>query len=180
MRRDRRSTIPFVVIVVTLCAVGALAVPVAAGAAGGPIGADGDRSDAAATVDEPPGTTAQGCFGAGGSLFTIGSTDAAHIWVRLHLGPFTDSGTSFGAELVGTAEDAATVEVAAGAEYVGDDLTALRNPLEAFAAVTGFEFRLPVFELDAPGLDEEPALEGDDAQTGDDDLVEGPFETLEC
>ncbi|APW99866.1 hypothetical protein CHINAEXTREME_19745 [Halobiforma lacisalsi AJ5] len=137
------------------------------------------EADANATARET-----QGCF-TGGSSFTIGSSDDTHIWVRLHLGPLTDSGTAFGGELVGSAEGAATIEVAAGAEYVADGVGALASdPLEAFAVVTGFEFRLPVFDdLGSKGLEEErtPTVDTTAENGGSDDVVlEGPFDTLEC
>lgn len=192
MSRARRTAT--LLAVSALCLAGVLAGPAVAVGGDSSEGIAGAPTPATDSTDVPNAgnvqnlrdeSRSQGCFGAGGSSFTIGSSDDTHIWVRLHLGPLTDSGTAFGGELVGTAQDAATVEVAAGAEYVGDGVGALvADPLEAFVVITGFEFRLPVFDdLGSAGLedDQTPTVDTTAENGSSDDVVlDGPFDTLEC
>ncbi|AFZ72070.1 DUF7332 family protein [Natronobacterium gregoryi] len=148
----------------------------------GPVVAETGHGDRAAGVDADS-AVGEGCLGAGGTAFTIGSDDSATIWVRLHFGLLTDSGGSIGAELVGATTDGNIVEIVAGVDYVADDFDEFTDaPLEAFAVVTGYEFQLPMFDdLESAGLDEDhpPHFDEDDPDAGE-ELLDGPFEHIEC
>ncbi|SDQ35936.1 DUF7332 family protein [Natronobacterium texcoconense] len=172
MRRVRR---PATAVAVVLVCLAVLAVAPAVG-----IAEAEQRTDRMTETD----STADGnCLSAGGTAFTIGSDDSATIWVRLHVSALTDSGGSFGAELVGSTADAQIIEIVAGVKYVADGIGEfVDGPLESFAVVTGYEFQLPMFDdLESAGLEEDhpPHFDEEDPSAGE-DLLDGPFEHIEC
>ena len=91
--------------------------------------------------------SASACFDGAGTEFVIGPPDGTHIWVRLHVGPFTDSGGALGAELIGSTGGNSIIEVIAGLQFVGDGfLEFLSSPGESVELVSGFDFQLPMLE----------------------------------
>lgn len=176
MERARRTS------VILLCGLALLAAGPAVGAAqqSAPIAV----SQAAVDSAEQPEPT---CFDGAGSEFTLGDENGTHVWIRLHAGTLTDSGSEFGGELIASNGGPPIIESVAGIEYVGDGLSdLLTSPLESFEWTGGFEFQLPMLETasnelgagDAPGSDDGAANERERA--GAERTGSGPFEMIQC
>lgn len=176
MERARRTG------VIALCCFALLAAGPAVGAA--QQSAPTAVSQAAAGPAEQSEST---CFDGAGSEFTLGDENGTHVWIRLHAGTLTDSGSEFGGELIASNGGPPIIESVAGVEYVGDDLSdLLTSPLESFEWTGGFEFQLPMLEMASNGLGADDASGSDDGaaneseQTGAERTGSGPFEMIQC
>ena len=170
--------------------------PVAGAAQQSSTVADGSPA-ASQTEMEADGQQASACFDVGGTEFVIGSSDETNIWVRLHAGPFTDSGWAIGAEMIGSTGGTSIVEVVAGIQFVGDGfLDLLSSPGESVELISGFDFQLPMLEMASNGLgadevagndtgtenesEDSAENESEDEQRGDERVDDSPFEMLRC